>query len=417
MNLYAYNIHVLVDGCNNEGFIMTVCVYGPDSYKEYLQGQFDAIEHRANLKIQKVNNATIWPVGKPRERGVYNAAHKYIDASSIIIDDRANLRRPRRYAALYIDEDVLFLGDLHHHFGHVLLERLTRAWALMDKKFHNMKCAVLYSKAADPLPEYYVEFLRALGVRSENIIVVARPTRFRTVFVPDISKGPFFYSDAYARTFDAIATATPDRPVHDKIYMSRGALEHRRTFGEKIIQTVFERNGFRVIYPETMHIRDQIALVKNCRVLAGCAGTALHLALFMKPGGQVIQIKRNSKNEDNAREQFLINRSKNLSSVFIWASDEKYPTPHFTNAPQIIYAGHYMRCFWTEARFKYSPKSFDGYADEYAQYLAAWGEYRRTHGVGRKVKRTLIKIMACVIPGRERRGNFRARMKRALRCA
>lgn len=417
MNLYAYNIHVLNICCNNEGLAMTVCIYGPNSYKNYLQGQFAALARHDDLCVIKAENSTIWPVGKPYEHGVYDASHQYIDASSIIIGDRANLRRPRRYAALYIDEDVLFLGDLHHHFGHVLLERLTRAWALMDKKFRNMKCAVLYSRAAEPLPDYYVEFLKALGVRPENIVVVSRPTRFKTVFVPEISKGPCFYSRKYAQTFDAIARSVPDGVKYEKIYMSRSGLDKRRTFGEKMIQAVFKRNGFHVICPETMHIRDQIAMVKNCRVLAGCAGTALHLALFMKPGGRVVQIKRNSKNEDNAREQFLINRSKKLDSVFIWASDEKYPTPHFTNAPQIIHAGHYMREFWTEFRFKYGPKSFDGYSDEYSAYLAAWREYRRTYGVRRKIKRTLIKIMACVIPGRERRGQFRARLNRALKCA
>ena len=56
---------------------------------------------------------------------------------------------------------------------------------------------------------------------------------------------------------------------------------------------------------------EQIALVKNARVLAGCAGTALHLALFMAPGGVVVQIKRNARAKCNADIQNLINKTNN----------------------------------------------------------------------------------------------------------
>ena len=41
-----------------------------------------------------------------------------------------------------------------------------------------------------------------------------------------------------------------------------------------------------------MPLAHQVAAIKNAKVLAGCGGTALHLALFMKPGGRVVQIKR-----------------------------------------------------------------------------------------------------------------------------
>ena len=36
----------------------------------------------------------------------------------------------------------------------------------------------------------------------------------------------------------------------------------------------------------------------------------MHLALFMKPGGTVIQIKRNTPLVDNADTQFVINKTK-----------------------------------------------------------------------------------------------------------
>lgn len=253
-------------------------------------------------------------------------------------------------------------------------------------------------------------------MRRDDIIVVRRPTRFKNVYVPEISKSPDYTADAFASTFDAIADAVVSKKVYDKVYVSRSALKTRRTFGEAAVQSIFERNGFHIIYPETMPIREQIAIVKNCRMLAGCAGTALHLALFMKPGGTVVQIKRNSMNEDNAGEQFLVNMTKGLNSVYIWASSEDRPTRHFSQVPQIIRAGEYMRKFFDDFGFDYSDADIAPDTAEHAAYINALRQYRAQNGAGRKIKRTLIKIMACVIPGRERRGAFRTYMRRRLAC-
>lgn len=395
---------------------MSISVYAPDDYKRYLDGCIRAMGKQPAPRVTRVPGGTVWPCGKPREHGVYDASGQYIDSSNIIIHDGSHLRRPRRFAALYIDSDVLFLGNLHHHFGHVLLERMTRAWALLDGRYKNMKCAVLYSRAADPLPEYYLEFLAALGLRRDDIIVVRRPTRFKNVYVPEISKSPDYTTDAFADTFDAIADAVVSTKIYDKVYVSRSALKTRRTFGEAAVQSIFERNGFHIIYPETMPIREQIAIVKNCRMLAGCAGTALHLALFMKPGGTVVQIKRNSMNDDNAGEQFLVNMTKGLNSVYIWASSEDRPTRHFSQVPQIIHVGEYMQKFFDDFGFEYSDADIAPDAAEHAAYINALRQYRAQNGAGRKMKRTLIKIMACVIPGRERRGAFRTYMRRRLAC-
>lgn len=390
-------------------------IYAPDKYVQDVRARIKDIQTARSPSVVRVENGTVWPVGKPREHGVYDACGQFVAASNIVIRATAHQHAIHHAAERYIDDDVLFLGNLHHHFGHVLLERLTRAWALLSDKYKNMKCVIVYSSAADNIPEYYLEFLAALGVARENIMVIKQPTRFRNVYVPELSKGPNFTTDAFAKTFDAIANSVPDNDAkYDCVYVSRDALRLRRTFGERAVQSVFQKNGFHVIYPETMLIQQQIAIVKNCRVLAGCAGTALHLALFMRPGGTVIQIKRNSKNSDNADQQFLVNKTKGLNSVFVWASAESRPTEHFTPVPQIIGVGKYMQKFMDDFGLQYTHADTVISASEWAAYENAWREYRRANSLGHRVKHALVKILACAVPGRDNRAAFRNYMKRVM---
>ena len=143
----------------------------------------------------------------------------------------------------------------------------------------------------------------------DDILILNETTQFRRVYVPVQGFNiPVYSSAAFGKTYDAIAAAVKQpKQIYEKIYVSRMAMQSRRTFGESVVQIIFEKNGYKIICPETLPLVEQIGLVKNARVLAGCAGTALHLALFMAPGGVVVQIKRNARAKCNADIQNLIN--------------------------------------------------------------------------------------------------------------
>lgn len=78
---------------------MSISVYAPDDYKRYLDGCIRAMGKQPAPRVTRVPGGTVWPCGKPREHGVYDASGQYIDSSNIIIHDGSHLRRPRRFAA------------------------------------------------------------------------------------------------------------------------------------------------------------------------------------------------------------------------------------------------------------------------------------------------------------------------------
>ena len=72
----------------------------------------------------------------------------------------------------------------------------------------------------------------------------------------------------------------------EKVWISRAA-EKRRLLHEEQLQTALEADGWRVIRPAEMTLREQVAACKGARHIAGVDGAGLTNLGFMAPGGQV----------------------------------------------------------------------------------------------------------------------------------
>lgn len=393
---------------------MPAKIYASESYKKYFEKQTRAQKIVSGLSIVDVPRGTIAIDPRDHGFGVFDENGKFVKQSLQIRKNQGQfIPKLTNTPPVYIDEDVLYFGNVYPSFGHFLLEHMNRGWGILRDEYKHCKVVLVNNKQLDTVPGYMFDLIETLGVRREDIIVLGQTTQFRRVIIPQQAFNiPIMSSLEFGETFSAMA-ANAHGPSYDKVYLSRDKLAMRRTFGEAKIQHIFEKNGFKIIYPETMLLVQQIAAVKNCRVLAGCAGTAMHLALFMPRGGTVIQLKRNSIDPCNAATQYMINNTLDLESVFISPSIEEVPTSHFTNAPQIIGVNKYMKQFLDDFGFEYSDAGIAPDTDAIAEYRAAMVEYNRTAGSVRanKIKHAFIKYSACLIPGRERRGRYRAYMK------
>ena len=393
-------------------------VFSDGKYKKYFNN-VTKNQYMRNVHVDGYPNG-IMVNEKLHGFGVFDNQFNFVKSSAQVRKNNGNFYPKFNHDNIpYIDNDVVFVGNVYNQFGHFLLEHMNRAYAFLDKRYQNMKYVLINNKSVDPVPEYMFLLLELLGIRHENIIILENTTRFRNVYVPEQGFNlPVYSSKEFGETFDKIAKNVKNpKIIYDKIYVSRTKLKSRKTYGEEKIQKIFERNGFHVIYPETLPLTKQIALVKNCKMLAGCAGTALHLALFMKPGGTVIQIKRNKLNKDNAAAQYLINETKKLNSVFVDASVETVKTDHFSNTPQIIGVNKYMREFFEYFDFKTKEKDFEKDELAFKEYEKALAEYKSLHGSKfmEGIKRKTIRISSCFIPGRYNRSVYRRWLKKKFK--
>ena len=390
-------------------------IFSDTSFKKYFEKSVSH-QYMRNVHINKYPNGIIVNE-KLRGFGVFDEHFNFVKSSAQVRKNNGNFYPKFNHDNIScIDADAVFIGNVYAQFGHFLLEHMNRAYAALDKKYKNMKYVLINNKSVDSVPEYMFVLLELLGIKRKNIIILEKTTRFRNVYVPDQGFNlPVYSSKEFGKTFDKIAKNVKNpKTVYDKVYVSRAKLKSRKTYGEEKIQKIFERNGFKVIYPETLPLVEQIAIVKNAGVLAGCAGTALHLALFMRTGGTVIQIKRNKLNKDSSSTQYLINETKKLNSVFIEASIETVKTDHFSNRPQIIGVNKYMREFFEYFKFKTTKKDFEKDDAAFAEYEKALVEYQSLHGSKfvEIVKRKIVKISSCFIPGRYNRSVYRRWLKK-----
>ena len=398
-----------------------VTIFGPAEYKDYYKKIVDGAKIKEKLTIHQVNGGSIIVDNKNESFGV-------VDRNNLLVKESISSHRThakhmegkcKHYRSTYYDEDAVYCGGgmAIKHFGHFLVEGINRIYPIFDKKYGNCKFvfAVMGKKN---IPNYMFEILRLAGIPEKNIIFTTKSLRFNNVYIPDEAfDWGYFSSHKMAEICGHIADSVkrPEK-TYDKIYVSRLKTGDRHTIGENIIQNIFEKNGYKVIYPEQLPVQQQIGLVKNCSYLAGVAGTALHLALFMRPGGTVIQVKRNLELEDNFFVQNLINQTNMLNSILVWGSIEKTATKHFTKCPQIIGPTDYFIEFLRSNNFSFSaedliiPKdTLDEYKTELARYNVLMGGK-----FSRGIKKFITRLFSCFIPGRHNRKVVREFLEHVL---
>jgi hypothetical protein len=394
-------------------------IYAPPGTKSFVAWRCFQQKIKSDLKVKHIPNGIIAAWDKRHDSfGVLNGRGRLVKSSLSMRGHKSQLRPDKNLLPQnisYVDEDVVYWGDIYNAFGEFLLITMSRAWSALDKKYAAMKIVLIAKEA----PARFLNVLEVFGIKRENIIVLRKATRFRNVFVPEQGfEIPFFSSAEYANTFRRMAdNIGPGDMAHsDKIYVSRAKMGARKTFGEEKVQGIFEKNGFEVIYPEKLPLTEQIRIMKNCKVLAGIGGTALHMALFMPDGGTLIQIKRTIYKKDNIDTQVLINRPLNIKTILIAGSIERIASRHNSDVPQIIGMTRHMRKFFDDFGFAYDNRDLEFDREAWGEYAAAIDRYQRRHGSLRlaKIKHAIIVICRNIVPGRMNRRVLAARLKKLL---
>ncbi|MBR1380595.1 MAG: glycosyltransferase family 61 protein [Alphaproteobacteria bacterium] len=400
---------------------MPVTFFADKQYQKYTKNKIQRVKIATrDLMVDVVENGKIVVNPSTHAYGVFDANNKFVK-SSLQYKGKTHQFIPK-YPSGQIDVmngDAVFMGYVVNHFGHFLIEQLSRAWGVLKHRTPGMKFVFVNNRGI-VVPGYVYKFMKLLNISESDVMVLDAPCKFNRVFIPEQSfrlSNTVYCAPEFVTAFREMAHNTKSKYDYDKVYVSRAKLPNDiRTYGEEKIQNIFQDNGFTVIYPETLDLFDQVAIMKNCRVLAGCAGTALHLALFMENAERVIQIKRNTINNDSAYVQYAINTLVGADSVFVSGSVEKYKSGHGGNhAPQIIGITDDMARFFDCEHFVYSDTSAVA-ASDWDSYETQLKLFQENNGGAfiLKVKKRFIKYISCLVPGRINRDRFRRWLKNHL---
>lgn len=202
------------------------------------------------------------------------------------------------------EDTVIYLGYSISHWGTFLVDLSKRLYYkyLCDAGCKIAFCGVNFSAGALSAPDSkYGLFFSLAGIDPADVLDIRTPTRFKKIYVPTEA---FTIGETIAREyllpFEAIVrSAGKDDSCYEsgndcvnKIYLTRQRLHPRKESGERAFERFFEKNGYKVVAPESLNFDEQVRLFAGCKVLASIEGTGAHNILFAPAGSKQIIIRR-----------------------------------------------------------------------------------------------------------------------------
>lgn len=267
------------------------------------------------------------------------------------------------------DRTVVWGGVLFDHFGHFLCESLNRLWYVVNHSEQAYPVVFICEKTR-AISAAVRSLLELLDLSGDRLILIDRPTRFAKIIVPEASSVlTGFYTKEFPLPFRAIAQKIASRPF-EKVYFSRRKFRGGiKIYGEDKLEKVFRKNGYKIVYPEQISLREQIAYVKGAKEIACVMGSAAHLSLFASPGTKLIVLERT---EHINKEQILINQAMELDWYSVCANMNYLPVGH-EFSPILMGITDYAAAFFTDHGFSFNRKDVNRISDRCVRrFNQAW---------------------------------------------
>ena len=214
----------------------------------------------------------------------------------------------------------VYLGVLRPHFGHFLLESLSRAWYLVNLD-PSVRILLHSDRETREFRSHVIAILNTLSIDPARVLIIEQDLRVEELIIPS----PQFWlrrkaSPGFCRVFDYMRDELVRRGnsgdnLPRKVYLTRRQydpkFEHklarsrvseaklrrleskvrRSTTNEEEAEALFSSHGFQIIAPETLPFDQQIVLVGHATHVAGIAGSAMHMILANNnPDAKLIEL-------------------------------------------------------------------------------------------------------------------------------
>lgn len=239
--------------------------------------------------------------------------------------------RPKRDARR-LDGTWLYGGHWIGHFGHFFTETVTTLWP-DPEDVGEVRGVVFHAYFGGDVgtKPWQAELMALTGYGDLPTVVVDRePVLVDTLRLPSRSVVVNGWAHpGAAAVWDRIAVAAggplPDGPR--RAFLSRtsfnaglraeGKPTRSTADRDRALDEVFAAAGFAVVVPEQLPLVEQVRLAAGAEVLAGCAGTALHLSAFAPPGTRVIELGDTRSPDVQVPQQQVIDHLREHPTAFL----------------------------------------------------------------------------------------------------
>ena len=215
--------------------------------------------------------------------GLYTVDDEYIASSGVVTHGRDYLGEGEKAPSPVdvIDGKSLYIGLCHVHYGHFIIETLSRLWCHEEHPLQNFDNIIILP-VNGVLKSFVVDLFEYLGIK-EKIRLITSPVTIEKAYVPDVSvKYPFDLYQQLNQLYSLFSTLDTD-VSEQPLFISRSLLipgQERIIIGEQYIETILEKNGVKIFHPQNHSILEQISIFRRHRTIIGFAGSALHTIIL-----------------------------------------------------------------------------------------------------------------------------------------
>jgi hypothetical protein len=213
-------------------------------------------------------------------------------------------------------------GIIFKHYGHFLLETLSRYWYLKDYD------GDIFFHVSPRTPKFYQEFpvwqkeiLEILFKNISRIKIISKITRFDKLLIPSpgfiIRKYCAIQQSEALKTFSKrVILLDNHKPIMtEKIWLSRSSLNKGLIVGESEFEECLKKEDFLIVQPEKLSITEQVRLYNQAKLICGFAGSAFHTLILMNDlKAKIIHFARENIINNNYK---VIAQAKNLNAEFV----------------------------------------------------------------------------------------------------
>lgn len=176
----------------------------------------------------------------------------------------------------HITTPVVYGGIRHDHFGHFIMETLTRLWYIKKTNL-----PVIFVKNTDAISMNLIYFQRSIlsHFKIDLVINIDEPTHIDFLIVPDDAAR---FPAVYTKTFFNSLECVDFKCRSEKLWISRSKLAKGKCLNEIEITDILVKYGWKIIYPEELDPIELANFMACSDKLAGPDGSAFHALLFVK---------------------------------------------------------------------------------------------------------------------------------------
>ena len=201
--------------------------------------------------------------------GVLNNRREYVEESALhaehIMEGPYEVEKMSK-----LNETAIYLGLFIKQWGHFLVDFVPRLWYLIN---NDSDLRLVYvSVGNQEINGVFAEFLSVFGIDTKRLTCIKNPTEFTKLIIPQTSyERPYHYYTEYKSIFDYMHSKIDKLNLsyqrYEKIYWTRTRLKKARKTetGEKVIEKLFEANGYKVLSPEKLSLKEQLFYFSTCK--------------------------------------------------------------------------------------------------------------------------------------------------------